>query len=733
MVKQYFIPATTTVIEMDAAEGVAVKPTAPGTYKAIAGIMAAGELTVVDTAVDVIASVTGPAAYSVAQRRTVTGGEAGKGVGALTFQIMLTGAAATLDYRVLQAEDGTVLKGWTAAATGLGVGAATVVCADVPARLGWLTIQFRTNGAAAIHSYANAVGVGRVIALAGQSLAVRMFAKMDSQTTTLTDLGIAPDANGVVFGTYQDSQKTDLAAAWALPGDSGKYDSAAAAVLVKDQVAAHGVTCALVGHARGAQAISAFLTGGTENTPLLAVLDAVGGFEEFIWFQGHSDSSAGTAPLVYCQALNSLFADVTAHNAVLGSGFGKLLCALPNISSTSWGTGDRIASIRQVQADWAAAHGGVYVQPVDVALVDGVHETQAGGVALARAFSRAMRGYTVPAITTAVRTSQTDIALTVALPSGATALSSIGSPATRFKVYVRGDTGTALSLDATTPISISGTTITLKLAAAQADGVALDVWFARGVDPVADGAADMIRDNNLDGFGIGRPLAGTVRPVTAAPIVTSTSVQTLTMTSATYGTATSGFGQRATAGYGLTATAGAALPSVATWTIEARFILSSAPSTVRVLAGMSNKGWIGVNSAGRIVGNFRNASSADSYVGDSTNSVAGTNPMVADGVEHHVALVCTPAQRRLYLDGVLVASEGAVIPVRAAGSSVYGVNAFGSSPATYQWPGSSDEHAVWLTERYITDFTPPSVPYAGNEAGLFQLWHLDGSGASGIV
>ena len=137
MVKQYFIPAATTIIELDAAEGVAVKPTVPGTYKAIAGVMAAGELTVADTAVNVITAVSGPAAYSVAQRRTVTGGEGGKGVGTLTFQITLSGTAATLDYRVLKAEDGTVLKDWTVAATGLGAGTAAIVCPDVPARRGW--------------------------------------------------------------------------------------------------------------------------------------------------------------------------------------------------------------------------------------------------------------------------------------------------------------------------------------------------------------------------------------------------------------------------------------------------------------------------------------------------------------------------------------------------------------------------------------------------------------------
>ncbi|PZR00778.1 MAG: hypothetical protein DI533_09690 [Cereibacter sphaeroides] len=49
MVKQYFIPASTAITEVDAAAGVVVKPGLPGTYRAIAGVMAEGTLSVEET------------------------------------------------------------------------------------------------------------------------------------------------------------------------------------------------------------------------------------------------------------------------------------------------------------------------------------------------------------------------------------------------------------------------------------------------------------------------------------------------------------------------------------------------------------------------------------------------------------------------------------------------------------------------------------------------------------
>jgi hypothetical protein len=60
MVKQYFIEATATVIEIEADAGEAVKPAAPGVYMAIAGVLAEGALTVVS----ILPALTGWAALT---------------------------------------------------------------------------------------------------------------------------------------------------------------------------------------------------------------------------------------------------------------------------------------------------------------------------------------------------------------------------------------------------------------------------------------------------------------------------------------------------------------------------------------------------------------------------------------------------------------------------------------------------------------------------------------------
>ena len=641
---------------------------------------------------------------------------------------------------MLRAEDDTVLKDWTAAtASSLLAGSRTVTCGAVPARQGWLKIQLRSNASTTVQTFANTIGVGRVIAMSGQSLAVRMFGKMDSQTTTLTDLGITPGPNGIVYATYTDSQRSDSTATWEFPTDSGNYDSAGAATLLNDQVAHFGVTCALVGHSRGSTSISVYVPGGSESTALRAILSAVGGFEQFIWFQGHTDSTGAMSHLTYRTHLTNLFADMTSYNAVRGTSYDRILCAMPNCSSTSWGTNEQIAGIRQAQVDWLRTNAGTYVQPSDVALIDTVHQSQAGAVALARAFSRATKAQVNPTITAATRISTLEIRLDVSLPSGATALSGVGSPATRFRVFATGLTATALTLDSTTPITIGTNTITLKLASDPGASQALDVWFAPSPDPADNGATDMIYDNTSDGWTVGRQLQATTRAVTAPALSpAATPSVTLTMTSPTYEAAPTGFGQRITGGYGLTASATDNLPATATWTLEARFTLSAAPGATRIICGQNNKAYIGVHSSGRLLGNVRSNGSGDLWCGTTTTSVEGSNPNVADGLEHHVALVCTPQSRRLYLDGVLIAAgapgTGSTTGVhkRSEGTNGLAVNSFGNTPGTFVWTGKSDEHAVWNIEKYISNFTPPTVPYVGTEAGLRGLWHLDGSGAPGI-
>ena len=95
-------------------------------------------------------------------------------------------------------------------------------------------------------------------------------------------------------------------------------------------------------------------------------------------------------------------------------------------------------------------------------------------------------------------------------------------------------------------------------------------------------------------------------------------------------------------------------------------------------------------------------------------------------------MVSTPQQRRVYLDGQLILAS-AQSARRTGGLNVYGVSSFSQNFTTFRWTGRSDEHAVWEGERYIQNFSPPALPYAGNEPGLRCLWHLDGNGASGVT
>jgi hypothetical protein len=695
----------------------------------------AGSATVAGAAIgaNTITAITGPAAGSIAQRSVTAGGEFGKGFGALVFSVSLSADTTSIDYRVLRAEDDVEIKGWSAAtAPSLLGGTQTVTCPAVPARLGWMKIQLRSNGSASVLTYPNIVGMGRVIALAGQSLATRTFSRV-GDTTTLASLGITPNPAGRVFATYGDLTPTVTTPVWELPSDSGTYRSAGAATLLNDQITRSGVNCALVGHARGSTKISAFVPGGAENPALRNVLAAVGGFEQFIWFQGHSDATGGTNQVAYRNALTALFADMTAYNAVRGANYTILLTPAPNHSSTSWGTSDAVLGIRQAQADWAEVAGAIYVQPSDLALFDGVHQSQAGAVALTRAWSRGMSGQTNPRITAATRLNAIDIRLDVALPNGATALTAVGNPATRFAVFNRGLSLTPLSLDATTPLVIGTNTITLRLASDPGGSASLDVYFALTPDPVADGGADMIYDDSPDGWTTGRQLQGTVRPVIADALSPATiAAPALTMTAPVYTLASAGFGQRLAGGHGASPGTADSIPDHASWTIEARFILATAPGSVRILTGQRSKAYLGVHGSGRLLCMFSNASNGDGFCGDTTTTVEGTNPIVADGIEHHVAMVSTPQQRRVYLDGQLILASSQTAR-RTGGANVYGVSSFSQNFTTYRWTGQSDEHAVWEGERYIQNFLPPALPYGGNEPGLRCLWHLDGDGTSGVT
>lgn len=704
---------------------------------------------VVPVAGAVVAVTQLAAANQIFQRTTITGGGQGKGQGTIPLALSAVSATGSISARCSSgsASRGDLQAPWTAA-TIASTGAQTVNITGVDARLGWFYLDI-LDSSGNWQNGTTLVGMGRLIAVSGQSLAVRMFGRMDSQTATNASLGVTPNANSSVFATYTDGQRTVATATWAVPADGTNYDATYAAERLRLEVAASGVNCGLIGHSRGAQSITVFIPGGGENAKLRANLDAAGGFEEFDWLQGHSDAGS-MAAATYQSNLTTLFSDLTAHNAARGASYTKLVASIPNIASATYGTFAQKLVIRKASSDWATANGATYADMRDLDLIDGIHQSQAGGIPMARHFYRASRpalglgsGDKGPALSaTGTRATGTaDVAFSATLPTGASALVSIGSPSTRFGIFNSGDTASRLALDGTTPITIGTPSggivpITLKLASPPADTQALDVYFGFSPDPVADGGASMLYDNNAsdgDGLTRGRQLIANLSPITvAAPGGgggggTTQVGPNLTATSATYAAGPTGFGQVMNGGW-LNSASGTDILGAGQlpFTIEGRISISAAPTAVKTAFGQSRRSWIGINASGRLVGNFTSGTNTDNWFNGSTNTVAGTNPVITDGAWHHVALVVNASGGSLYLDGALVGTTAAT-PATAAPSAKFGIGTLLES-ATFAWTGLVDEVAVATTERYTSAFTPPSAPFVGNESGIVALYHLDGSG-----
>lgn len=663
------------------------------------------------------------ASNRIYQRSTTTGGGNGTGQGAIPVSVDAT-ATGSVQARCRSVADGTtILQAPFAAPAITSTGAQTLTVTGVDARLGWFYLDLLdSSGEWKLGTVP--VGMGRLTALSGQSLAVRMLGKI-GDTTTNANLGITPSPNSSTYATYIDSGRNSGAATWRTPADGTDIDSAFASDYLNRQISEFGVNCGLIGHARGSSSITLFIPGGSQSAQLRANLQAAGGFENFIWFQGHSDSATGMASATYQGHLTTLFDDMTAQNAVRGSSYTKLVSTVPNINSTSFGTSVQIQTIRQAAATWTAANSGIHIQPRDLSLYDGVHQDQAGNLALSRHMQRAATdtGATIEAGTRPSNSAV--ITLSVTHANGATSLSTVGSPANRFKVYAAGDTATPLTINS---LSVGASSIAITLASAPANTTALDVYFTRAPDPANNGAADMIYDNALGGFAVGRHPRPTLTPVTvAAPGGTPapTPGPNLIETSAVYSPSATGFGQKMTGGRAYSPANTDLLSGLTNLTV-ATFIEVSTISGTQVAVGQGGRCWIGVNNTGRLIGAYNSDASTTTYIGGTTTSANGTNPVVTDGVRRHIALVAGPSGGSLYVDGVRIATNSAPLWVGSA-SNRFTIRAFfmdGSFPFT----GAVDEVAVFNTAYYSgANFSAQTAPYTGTETGLIGLYHLDGN------
>lgn len=664
-------------------------------------------------------------ANRVYQRATTSGGGQGKGAGTIPVTVNVTAVGAPY-FRIRASEGTTILQAATLLPAFTTTGAQTLKVTGIDARLGWFYVDLSVDGTTWMNG-TTLVGMGRVVAAGGQSLAVRMFGRMDSQTATIASLGVTINPNGSVYGTYFDSQRSVTTPAWALPADASNFDSTFAAEFLRLQVAAAGVNCGLVAaHPVGGQSITTFIPGGSNNANMRARLDEAGGFETFLWLQGHQDVGTNTA--TYQANLTTLFADVTSRNAARGMAYDRIVNDLPNITSSSYPTPAARQALHLAVSAWCTSTGAVYVHPRDIDLVDGIHESQAGGITLARHFHRASRpGLGLPRGDVGARigsVSRAGVSITVpiTLPFGATALSSVGAPDTRFSVFTAGTTGSPLALDATTPFALNGTTVTLKLASDPGSAQPLDLYFGFPNDPSGAAATSMIYDDLTDGDGItvGRHLTPNLAPV---PIVvggaSSKIGQDLTPSSMTYAAAPSGFGQERTGGYAYSAAVGDTIPS-GTFTMEG-FITIGANSAVCVAISQTRRAWIGCASDGRLIATYYSAAGSDIYINGTTASGGGSNPVISDNVRRHVRLVVTSGGGTLYVNGVSIGSD-ATAPFAGLGDQKFTIGAL-FQDGSFAFTGKVDEVAVWRTAQTGAS---PTAPYSGTE-GMVGLWHLDGN------
>ena len=150
----------------------------------------------------------------------------------------------------------------------------------IPARLGWYLIDLRVNGDSTTTATTNAgIGVGEVVAAAGQSLVTDFWSTAASyDTSTLASLGVVASPYGSALASWDGAALPGATTAWEVPSDTGSYRSTFAAEFLRLVVAAAGVNAGLIGCGHSGTDISTYwLPGMTDFLRLSSLLSTAGG------------------------------------------------------------------------------------------------------------------------------------------------------------------------------------------------------------------------------------------------------------------------------------------------------------------------------------------------------------------------------------------------------------------------------------------------------------------------
>lgn len=193
----------------------------------------------------------------------------------------------------------------------------------------------------------------------------------------------------------------------------------------------------------------------------------------------------------------------------------------------------------------------------------------------------------------------------------------------------------------------------------------------------------------------------------------------LTMTATpAYATGDTGFDLELSGGYGYISAA--EFPSNAAITIECR-IKTSVSGVIQVMMGQNNQFFLALYTDGTLFFNYNG-------IGNIT-----TSAVINDNIYHHIRMCLNATDGYVFVDGVLANHQTTGYTFNSGATANVAVREFGGVIGSFPWSGRVDEPAIWDICTNTSGFTPPSAPYAGNEANLVRLWHLDGDGLSGIV
>ena len=516
-----------------------------------------------------IIGLTAPAAddHRVFAYDVFTGNPAGfsttynKGYGAVPINLAAAGAVTgiTLKQRLRDnaapgtfASPGTIIQDWvTVAGISALASGANAVTLTLPASTKFYLVDLAlSNDLANGVTVSNPIGVGNVIAAAGQSLCMCMWIDYQQGSSDPGTYVTSTTSSGVCLAPNSFNNLSGAAATqWAVAAAGGNYRSAFAVEFMNRMVAKTGVVCALIGQAHLGQSIEGFYPYASASIrvdlPYLKnVLNLAGNkINAFIWSQGNTDALYNMQRPVYAKKLQ----DLIAHLASFVSGPGGLLGGFPRIiapfttQDSPGQTRAQYATIQGACLDVVAADSQAVFAPCldNGPTADGAHPSGQARVHWARNLYRVVLGAQGilplrqgPVFTGATLASGGVVtlavaqdggtALTVALatgtgqPVGGQALSSL---ANQIQVFNAGDTSTPLSFTLT---SVSTTALVLTLASAPAAGQALDVRYRYGYSPSSTAWATALRDDVTDGDGLtyGRQAGGPLVDALYAEAVT---------------------------------------------------------------------------------------------------------------------------------------------------------------------------------------------------------------------